>query len=717
MSITLENTKFRLVLSPEGFAESLIVKQSGAECLSEEKLPFFSLTEERPYHNEIKLSYPTKKTTFPANRIRMENGKLIVGFALLHFEAVVRVEISERYMIFALEDFIVTPDSFGLGVELIQPPVLEFRLVQLPIRPKTHFGQWLNVIWDEEAAVNVLAACPYVKVGAEKQTERHILYGEALRGIQLKNVGVALVASEPGALLDGIDALEIEQDLPRGVASRRSDSINRSYYWSAAICPDNVDQHIAYAKRGGFRQILIYYSAFLAEIGGFAQTGNYIEYNSAFPNGWDDLAHMVEKIKAAGITPGLHVLHSHIGLRSRYLTPIADHRINLSRHLTLAKPLSAEDTTIYVEENPAGSPKFDKMRILKFMGELIQYESFTTEFPYRFTGCKRGFNDTIARAHEIGTIGGILDVSEFCANSAYVNQQTSLQDEIAEQIAKIYDAGFEFVYFDGSEGVNAPFDINVGLAQWRVYRRFGQKPRFCEGAAKSNFSWHMLSGGNAFDVWKSDVFKEMTVLHPFREASHMADDFTRVNFGWWNLDMKQRPDILEYGTALAAAWNCPGAFQANLARFQEHPRTDDILETLRRWEDARECGFITDEIRAELKRTEIEHTLLIDEHGAYELAEWEQVPDAVGGNPEITVFLLERGGKACAVCWNNVGSARLSFPLTDESFQYVEALGGAETAVERTESALILPVDKKRYFISSRSKEELAAAFAQATLL
>lgn len=715
--VVLENERFRLVLSPDGRAESLCLKSNGTQCLANSETPFCSITEDRPYNNEVKLAHPTKQTIFPSNRIRMENGNLVVGFEQIGFEAVIRVDVRERYMVFALVDFIVKPDSFGVGVLPIQPPVREIRLVQLPVAHRERFGEWLNVLWDEQAAVNVLAACPYTKVGAEQRSDHRILFGEALSEVQLKNVGVALVVSEPEGLLDGIEALEEDLDLPRGVASRRSKQINHSYHWVSAINPDNVDEYIAYAKKGGFRYLLLFYWAFLDAAPRHTKTGVYDNYRPEYKNGREDLIAVLEKIKAAGISPGLHLLHSHVGLHSPYLTPVADHRVNLTKHFTLAKPVGVEDTTIYVEENPEGAPVFKGMRVLRFMGELIQYESYTVQRPYCFTGCKRGFNDTIVRAHEIGTIGGILDISEFQASSAYINQNTSLQDEIACKIAEVYDAGFEFLYFDGSEGVNAPFDIHVGLAQWRVYSKLKKKPIFCEGAAKSNFSWHMLSGGNAFDVWPADVFKEMIVKHPFREAERMENDFTRVNFGWWPHRGDMRPDHIEYATSLAAAWDCPGALQANRKPLAEIPRTDDILETLRRWEEARACGFITPEIKAELKRTEIEHTLLINEDGEFELAAWEQVKDAFGGDDTVTVFLLERKGKCYAVCWNNLGCGHISLPLGQETICYVERLGGEEVTVERNGTELILPVDKKRYLISDISKERLTRAFADAKLL
>ena len=716
-SVVLENDIFSLVLTPDCVAESLVLKANGEECIfTQGKTPFFSLTEERPYNNEVKLAHPNKRTTFEANRVRVENDKLIVGFELVDFEAVVSVRIEPRYMVFTLIDFIVKKDSFGLGVLPILPPVCEFRLVQLPISPREHFGEWLNVMWDERVAVNVLAACPYPRISAEKRGGHRILFGETLRSVKLKNAGVALIVSEPKELLGVIDTFEKDMGLPLGVESRRSQLINRSYYWSSNVNPQNVDEHIGYALKGGFKLMSIYYSSVLHDEGGYRNNGEYGIYRKEYPNGRTDLEKMLEKIKAAGIIPGLHVLHTHIGFRTKYLTPVADHRINLVSRFTLAKNITAEDTVIYVEENPEGSPEFEKLRVLRFMGELIKYESFSTEPPYCFTGCERGFNETRARSHEVGTIGGVLDVSEFCGNSTYIDQQTSLQDEIADEIAKIYDAGFEFLYFDGSEGTNPPFDINVGLAQWRVYKKLARKPIFCEGAAKSHFSWHMLSGGNAFDAWNPDCFKEMIAKHPFAEVPHMANDFTRLNFGWWRINKEQRADIIEYGTALGAACDCPGAFLSSLEMLREHPRSDDILETFRRWELARECGFLTPELKAELKSIHKEHTLLINETGELELVACEEVKEAFCSDGTVTAFVFERAGKTYAVCWHNKGRGILNIPNSVGKVSYVDGLGGNEISLKSDGERLMLPVEGKRYLITDLSIGELKSALANSYL-
>jgi hypothetical protein len=362
--------------------------------------------------------------------------------------------------------------------------------------------------------------------------------------------------------------------------------------------------HIEQAKLAGASCMLLYYPCFFKGNGGYNFCGNYDECDlkDTYPEGYKSVSDMVKKIKDAGITPGIHFLQTHIGIASRYVVPTVDPRLNLTMHFTLAKPLSETDDTIYVLENPKNATMYPKCKVLNFGGEAISYEGYTTERPYCFYGCKRGHYGTNVITHKYGEIGGLLDVTEFGTTSIYLNQYTDLQDEIAEKIAKIYNTGFEFIYFDGSEGTNEPFDFYVPFAQYRVLRQLDREPLFTEGAAKAHFSWHFLSGGNAFDVFPANVFKEKIAEFPAEEAPRMRNDFTRLNFGWWGYFQDTQPDMYEYGTSRAAAWDSPVTVISNMDVYKSNPRTADNFEVLRRWEEARKTGFLTEAMKEELKK-------------------------------------------------------------------------------------------------------------------
>ncbi len=712
--ILIENQKFCLKLNSDCTAESLVLKETGEECLmADEKTPFFSLTENRPWNNEIKLAYPTRRTTFQANRVRREGNNLIVGFDLVMFEAVIEIKEAPTYVTFALKDFIVGPEDFGLCPLVMEaPPVDAFRLVQLPVAQRERFGQWLNVMWDDKAAIGVIATSEYEQVDSENRKGFKIMTADTPEGIKLKGCEVALIVSSQDKFLDVVEQIEEDYDLPRGVKSRRSEHINRSVYWTHAISPQNVDEHIKYAKMGGFTKMLIYYPAVCKQYGHrpYCTTSDYTPGDD-YENGYEDIKAMLKRIKDAGIDPGIHFLQTHVGSSTKYVTPVADHRLNLRQKFTLSKPLGTDDTEVYVEQNPEGCIMHEKGRVLMFDGELIYYDSYTTERPYCFKGCKRGHWDTNVVPHNMGARGGILDISEYGGGSVYIDQTTSLQDEIADEIAKMYDCGFEFIYFDGSEGTNPPFGYNISNAQYRVYKKLGSAPLFCEGAAKTHFGWHMLSGANAFDRFPADIFKKMIVKFPMDEAAMMANDFTRVNFGWWMCDNTIQPDHYEYGTSRAAAWDCPGTIQIhNISEdaIAENPRFVDSLEVFRRWEDVRKKNLLTKEQKEMLKDSDTEHILIINEQGEYELLPYEEIKTA---DESVSAFVFERCGKTCVVCWHKTGDGQIEISLDDDNLAYFDEIGGEKIAIEKNGNKVTIPVGKRRYLISECDRDKVIKAF------
>jgi len=719
--IVIENEQFKLVVGSNAIAKSLTLKATGEECLMPgENMSIFSITQERPYLNEIKLAHPNKKTTFQANSIDRKGDLLIVGFELITYEAVIRVKESPAYIGFSLERF--NTDGYP-PYKMTMPPAVELRLLQLPVRNRKYFGEWLNVSWDDRAAVNVLATDEYACIDFEKQTGYRVLTATAVRDIRFEGTGAALIVCRPEQLLDNIAQVEEDFHLPRGVESRRRDIINASYYFTSNINPGNVDRHIQYAKMGGFRLMSIYYPAFEG-FGGYNLIGDYEIDRKLFPNGKDDLRKMLDKIKAAGITPGVHFLHSHIGRNSKYVTPVVDHRLNLLRTFSLSDDLGLDDTVVSVEQNPAGCTMADGSRVLKVGTELVSYENYTTTRPYQFTGCVRGIDKTTVNSLPKGTAIGLLHVNEFDATSVYIDQSTSLQDEIAEKIGNIYDAGFQFMYYDGSEGVNPPFGIHVALAQYRVYKRLNPAPLFAEGAAKSHFSWHILSGGNAFDRFMPEIQKEKTREWPAEEAPRMKEDFTRINFGWLGYILPNektvgtQPDIWEYVTSVAAGWDCPVSIQTTLQSFEAHPRTADNLEVLRRWEEVRAKHWLTGEHKKMLQNVHQEHHLLIDERNQFELVPYEQIQDVAGGSRDVRAFLFQRNNDFYVVYWHISGNKRLELPLKSTDIDLFKKLGKKEKIVRADGNAIVVPVSDRHYVKAGKlTKEQLLAAFRNARII
>ncbi len=720
--IVIENEQVRLIIGRDGKPKSLLFKPTNEECLvGSDNISIFSVTQERPYNNEVKLAHPNKKTTYQADTIFREEDKLIVGFETIPYEAIIRVEEETGYIRFSIEDFIVEENDYRINIT--PPPVFEMCFLQLPVRNREHFGEWLNVSWDNHLSINLLGTGPYTRIEAEKRNGYRIMKAEAVKNVKLRGVGAALIVCKTEKLLDNIARVEEDYNLPHGVKSRRNEMTKYSYYWSGSVNPGNINQHLKYAKMGGFRCFMLYYPSFI-EGRGYRKLGDYAWKKSVYPNGKDDLKGMLNKIENAGMIPGFHFLHSHIGRDSKYITPVPDHRLNLLKMFTLAEPLSIDDTTIYVEQNPESITMADNRRVLKIGTELISYKSYSITRPYKFNGCIRGIDQTTINSQPRGFIFGLLDVSEFGSTSVYINQNNSLQDEIAQKLADIYRVGFKFIYFDGSEGVNPPFWYNVSAAQYKVYSQLKPEPLFAEGAAKTHFSWHMLSGGNAFDVFKPEHLKEAIKKFPAEEAPRMKEDFTRVNFGWlgyWVPDentIGTQPDMFEYVTSRAAAWDCPVSIQTNLARFHSHPRTPDNLEVLRRWEEVRAQNWLTEEQKRKLQNLEQEHILLLNEQKEFELVPYKQINNVSDESKDVRAFFFERKNDNYVVYWHISGSKKLELPLSSKNVILYEDLG-REIPVHHTQNNYItVPVSNRRYIKTKNlSKEKLIDAFKNARIV
>ena len=368
--------------------------------------------------------------------------------------------------------------------------------------------------------------------------------------------------------------------------------------------------------------------------------------------------------------------------------------------------------------------------------ERAKTYDFTTPYGYIHTALAvrkdnediKSFEDlagkTTANSLSKGNGIGLLDVSEFGASSVYIDQRTGLQDEIAEKIADIFDAGFQFIYFDGSEGVNPPFGINVGLAQYRVFRKLNPQPIFAEGAAKSHFSWHMLSGGNAFDIFPPEVIKAETRKWPAEEAPRMRQDFTRINFGWLGYYVPDattigtQPDMWEYVTSLAAAWDSPVSIWGFLGSFKAHARTADNLEVIRRWEEVRKSHWLTDEQKKTLQNADQEHHLLINEQNRFELIPYDQVRNVAGGSSEIRAFVFERQKTYYAVYWHISGDKKLELQLNPSDITLYEKLGAEKPVLDAAEGRVVIPAGSRHYIkANGLSKERFLKALETAQIV
>ena len=713
--VVLENRQVRLIIGPNGTARSLWHKGTGQECLTPgTATPVFSVTQYRPYENELQLRYPAKSRTFPVRSVRREGDRLLLEFELVDHEVTLRTGVTDDYFSFAVEKI---ESARKPGFRQKRPtPLDEVCLLQLPVRDRKHFGEWLNVQWDDSVAICLLGTDPYPRIDGLERDGYHLMQAAAVREVKLEGVGAALIVTDREGILDQVAQVERDFDLPNGVESRRRKEYSYSYYWVSDVTTGNIDVHLEHAKRGGFRTFMIYYTAFAPN------PGHYRFRKDRYPGGMRDLQRIVRKIKDAGLIPGLHHHYNKAIGQDPYITPRPDPRLNLKRTFTLAGAMDAAQTAIAVEENPEGCDLDSAVKVLKLGEELVEYVSYTTERPYRFLGCRRGAFGTRARPHRPGRKFGLL--GEVAGVVGVYDQKTSIQEEVAHRLGNLYvEAGFEFAYFDGAEDVPPPYWFNVSRAQWLTWKQMKPSPLFSEGACKSHFSWHMLTRGNAFDIFRPEVMKDALRAHPGEEAPRIAKDFTGLNYGWidyWEPGEETigtQPDMLEFVTSRAAAWDCPISFRGRLDQFASHTRTPDNLEVLRRWEEVRVRRWLTPAHREALKNLNQEHTLLLNPSGEFVLVPYWQIDQAGSGDDRLCAFFFEYQGASWVVYWHTAGSGRVELELPGDRLRLWQDPGKGSVAFRSRGSRVVLPVEGRRYLeCPGFSREQVSRAFREAGL-
>lgn len=711
--IVIENAEMRLLLGHNGQAISLLHKANGLECLYPGAgIPAFSITQYRPYDNELQLKYPANPRVFGADSVYREGDHLIVSFELINIVATIGIKVTDSYIGFTIEKLDHRIPEFG---DKLKTTVDELVLLQLPVKNRENFGEWLNVMWDKDVAVNLLGTDPATRIDAVKNQGYHLLRAGSVSEVKGLGIGAALITTSTNNLLNCIDRVEQDFNLPRGVESRRKAAYKYSYYETWDITPKNVDEHIAFAKKGGFRAIQIVWTAFASTIGHFP-------WRPEYPNGMKDLQEVIRKINDAGMFVGAHFWYNKAMKKDLYVSPVPDYRLNLSRNFTLASSLDKNATTVIVEESPEGCTMDHERRILKIGNELIEYAGYTTERPYQFTGCTRGALNSAVSEYNRGFKWGLLDVDTWTIWVRF-DQRTSIQDEVAERIGKLYrEAGFQFVYFDGAEDIPQPYWYNTSMSQLKVYNALKSTPSFSEGALKSHFSWHILSRGNAFDTFAPEVIKQATREHPLDEVKFAVQDFTSINFGWINYlvpsgkTMGMQPDMFEYVYSKATAWNCPVSLEGRLEALKSHPRTNDNLEAMRRWEEARLSNFFSEEQKAELKKPMQEYTLLMDEKGRFELQPCSQIVDAAGAKSSIRAFVFSRSGKTWVMYWHTSGEGKLKLEMNATKVHLYKGLG-KEIRLQKEKGFVAVPVGNIQYLEFDLPKEEAIGIIKRAIIM
>lgn len=712
--IAIENQEFKLSIGENGLVEGLIHKPSGRQCLAPgEDIPVCVITQYRPYDNENFLMYPAKPRSFDSNKAWLVGDTLMVEFADTYDIAKIKVDVTPSYIAFDLVDRDYRIEDYGVKRKT---ELDEFTLLQLPLKKLPRFGEWLNVMWDDSVAVALVATAPTTFIDSDVRKEYTALSASTHSAVRLYNSGAALMVTRPDSLLDRIDVLEKDFDMPRGVESRRGEHYLKSYYELRGVTLDNIDRNIELARQSGLKTMVIYYPD-------FAKACGHYQWRDEYPRGIDDLKEICRRITDAGLIPGIHIHYSKIAVTDPYIndgTP--DRRTNTVSRYSLARPLWADDDTIWVVQRPEDLRMEDGRRLLHIDDELIMFTDVKKTEPYAFTGCQRALFNTRATAHDKMSEARHLDVDDWPL-FIRVDQDTDIQSEIAARLGKIYsDCGFRFVYFDGAEDVPMPYWYNVSRSQLEVYNALKPAPLFAEGALKSHYGWHILSRGNAFDIFAPERIRQAMRRYTLRCAQQVACDFTSVNFGWVNYlapsekTIGMQPDIFDFICSKALAWDCPISLVANVPEIEKHPRTADNFKSINLWETLKLSKSIDPELKEALRDPDREFTILPRKGGKTAIHEvWQLTPDSLNLTNPVRAFAFKNGPASTSIIyWDCRGASEITLPSSDAKIS-LETLDGKRLKIKRSLlGGYTLPASERRILTINLPFEQASDLFLNA---
>lgn len=712
--VVLQNDDMSLTIGSDGLVKSLVYRPTGEECIQYGvDAPACVITQYRPYDNENFLMFPAKPRSFPSNKCYMRGDTLFAEFTDTYDIVKLHVDITPDYIAFTPVGRDYRIEDYGVKRKT---ELDELTLMQLPLRKRERFGEWLNVMWDDSVAVALVGTHPTTFIDSRVERDNTTLLAQTHASVQLYDSGTALIVTSPDRLLDRMDALERDYDMPRGVESRRRPEYPMGYYELRGVTVDNIDRNIELARQAGLRTMVVYYVD-------FAKACGHYDWRPEYPRGMADLQEITRKITEAGMIPGIHIHYSKIAVTDPYInsgTP--DRRGNVVARFSLVEPLDPTSATIVVGERPEGVRMENGRRLLQLDDELIMFADVTTTEPYTFTGCERGCFNSKAASHAAGSEARHLDVDDWPL-FIRVDQNTGIQREIAGRLGRIYaDCGFRFVYFDGAEDVPMPYWYNVSRSQLEVYNAMKPAPLWAEGAQKSHYGWHMLSRGNAFDIFPPERIRQAMKRYTLRCAEQVACDFTSVNFGWINYlapddkTIGMQPDMYDYICSKALAWDSPISLVANMPEIDRHPRTDDNLLAINLWETAKLNKSIGPELKAAMRDPDREWTVMPRGKGRFEVHEVRQITaDSLNAALPVRAFSYKIDENNTAIIyWDVKGQSTLTLAAAGAVVR-LSAFDGKSLKLHYDKSGcLALPVGERRVLTVALPEDEAVELFTQA---
>ncbi|MBO5752009.1 MAG: hypothetical protein J6R80_06365, partial [Kiritimatiellae bacterium] len=294
--------------------------------------------------------------------------------------------------------------------------------------------------------------------------------------------------------------------------------------------------------------------------------GSYEVNPYCFPNGLSDMKKLVDRLHAAGKRVSTHSLSAVVQFGDKHISPEWFDDFATDASYTLARPYKRGDTELFVNEKPNASVHAKVItgitngNVLRLGDDLLQYDDFTEEPPYKFTGVhvarepygeKQTYDPSQALGAEFASSEGGTGIRRKLSRDEYqagrrvdylhhryaefvAKPGSVLAEKLTDRLAEVFNTlELDGIYFDGSEAMNSRYAID-----WIRERTIAKlKPRngtiVNSASCRNPFNWwnRSLAG-----TWDHPTFhpRGFNDRHIRVYSEYCRADFLRVDLGWWN---------------------------------------------------------------------------------------------------------------------------------------------------------------------------------------
>jgi hypothetical protein len=614
--LVLENLTLRLVLQANSTVSSLVLKPDREMVQRAPARVLMRLETDTGWHASSSLTW---ERVGDAYRLR-------VGFQNTPLAGIVVLRPHADYFEFE------TVGLEGPGQERVRRWI--YASVFSAVKGNT--GSWLNVAWDDDAALALLAL--------DERTEARgasILQATALARLGFAGRKAALVATATPALLDLVRRIEQQHGLPSptvgGQWAKTAAETRRSWMisgLSAAAKPADYapERVFRVAEQLGVRTVVIALGWWNSSFGSYTLNAR------NFPGGVESLRAVARQAHARGLRLGLHVMTRSVTKNDPLVTPKPDPRLSTEGELTLAANLDASARELTTRESPQSFGAAEGYWAHGGMDvwiddEIIHYGGLR-EQPYGLVDCRRGAYGTKAAAHGAGA-----KVRHITERYGWYVAGAELGAEIGRRLAELINAAeLDAICFDGAD-VQADSVVNFyeghQVAQG-VYRH-ARRDVLLFSNGTTHFGWHLMARGGEEDAMARGYqgwvdYRIVAEWAGWHLKNFMPPDLAWVGiFGTTPTMTACRPDDIEMvcarsvgidasiGWGLAACYGGP----SSVVEWERNGRREEIGQVARAYEKVRAEHLLSPGLRQPMSELG-SHWRLLPPDAAH--PQWRRVP-------------------------------------------------------------------------------------------